>query len=53
MSLYHEARRSSGLGVAAECLLAYRRLDDSIEAEVGALLEAEHYALIRSTLTSR
>lgn len=53
MSLYHEARKPLGLGLAAECLLAYRRLEDSIEAEVGALLEAEHFALIRSTLTSR
>lgn len=53
MSLYYEARKPTGLGIAAECLLAYRRLDDSIEAEVGALLEAEHFALVRSTLTSR
>lgn len=49
MSLYHEARKS--LGVAAECLMAYRRLDDSIEAEAGALLEAEHFHIIRANLS--
>lgn len=49
MSLYHEARRD--LGVAGYCLLAYRRLEDSEEAEVGALLEAEFFHIVRANLS--
>ena len=49
MSLYHEARQN--LAVAGACLLAYRRLDDSEEAEVGALLEAEFFHIVRVNLS--
>lgn len=49
MSLYQEARRD--LGLAGACLLAYRRLDDSEEAEAGALLEAEFFHIVRANLS--
>lgn len=49
MSLYHEARRD--LGIAAACLMAYRRLEDGEEAEVGALLEAEFFHIVRANLS--
>lgn len=45
MSLFHDARKS--LVVAARCLAAYRRGEESPEAEAGALIEAENYHLDR------
>jgi hypothetical protein len=35
---------------AGRCLQAYRRGEPSQEAKVGAMLEAEFFALIRGTL---
>jgi hypothetical protein len=37
--------------LAGEAIQALVRGDDSIEAELGGLLVAEHFALIRSFLT--
>ena len=35
------------MNVGARCLMAYRRGEDSDDAEVGALMEAEHFAYQR------
>jgi hypothetical protein len=45
VSLFRDAQAS--VWVAGECLGAYRRGEEGREATVGALLEAEHYAMIR------
>lgn len=41
----------SDLWLAGQCLRAYRRGDESREADVGSLLEAEQYAMLRSFFT--
>jgi hypothetical protein len=51
VSLFYTARDPKNLWVAGECLSAYRRGEASREAQVGALLEAEQYALLRSFFT--
>ncbi len=41
------------MAIAARCMMAFRRGEHSIEAEVGALLEAENLALHRALLSRR
>jgi hypothetical protein len=41
----------TNLFAAGECLSAYRRGEEGREARVGALLEAEFYAMVRSFMT--
>lgn len=48
MRLRDQAQRDTIL--AAECLLAARRGDDSEEGLAGAMLEAEHFSRIRAFL---
>jgi hypothetical protein len=48
VTLFEHAR--SDLWTASSCLLAARRGDDSAEARVGSLLEAEQLALVRTLL---
>lgn len=45
MSRFHAAH--DDLGVASSCLMAYRSGERGRDARVGAMLEAEFYALIR------
>lgn len=49
MRLREQAQRD--LTLAAECLLAARRGEDSEEGMAGAMLEAETFARIRAFLT--
>jgi hypothetical protein len=48
VTLFERARKD--LWTASRCLLAARRGDDSAEARVGTLLEAEQLALHRAFL---
>jgi hypothetical protein len=51
VSLFRQAQ--GDLRLAAACLASYRRGEETPQAEVGALLEAEQIALIRSFLTKK